>query len=575
MKKQASNAQQSKSSTKKAPSASSSAGATKAAVKVKTQARKSSARLANDAATANLLLELQEQKTLLELQRQQLAEIQSKLESSRSRYAAPDQDALVQHLTFDQKGIRGLLDSAPDATVVTDHAGTIRLVNAEAVKLFGYERAALTGQSVQRLLPGSPRMHQAKLHQAYLAVTKRMTVRRGMELTGRRQDGSLFAAEITLSPLRTPNGIFVISVIRDISEQARIRAEIQHARRFAESTLEAIPASIVALNTNGTILSINQAWAAFAAANGGSTKSCGIGANYFDVCAAAAVRGSDEAKRFALGIRAVINGTSPRFSMEYACHSPTEKRWFVAYVTPFAASGPRPVVVAHVDISELKRAEEQIKESLYGKEILLQEVHHRVKNNLQIIASLISLQADRLNDARQITVLNDMRDRVLAMALAHERLDPANNPTIIEFSEYTRSLLAHLWSGFGTAASRVRLKLEVPLTPMPVGSAIRAGLILNELVTNVLKHAFPNGRAGEMTVALEHDTAANRLCLRVHDNGVGIPPGCDWQQTPSLGLKLVSMLAHQMRGRVEVSHDSGTEFRVTFAVIEASSPEPP
>ena len=220
----------------------------------------------------------------------------------------------------------------------------------------------------------------------------------------------------------------------------------------------------------------------------------------------------------------------------------------------------------NLDISRIKQVEEQLMASLAEKEVLLKEVHHRVKNNLQVISSLISLQADCLVDAQLQGVLGDVRDRVKAMALVHEKLYQAETLARLDFAEYAISLLKNLWSSHSAANGNVHLNMFPAPLILPVEMAVPCGLILNELASNAIKHAFPGESGGEVTVTLEHDTATGAVCLRVRDNGVGLPADLDWRQSSTLGLRLVQMLAKQMRGTVQAGSGPGTEFQVNFKV---------
>jgi PAS domain S-box-containing protein len=222
------------------------------------------------------------------------------------------------------------------------------------------------------------------------------------------------------------------------------------------------------------------------------------------------------------------------------------------------------------DITDRKRAEQQLRESLAEKELLLREIHHRVKNNLQVISSLVSLQADALADPALREVFGEVRDRVRSMALVHEKLYESGGLAKLNFGTYAKSLTQSLWDAHGTAAGRVQLHLEVEPVALTVATAVPCGLILNELVSNALRHAFPAG-GGAVTVSLSREPAIGRLCLRVSDNGVGLPPGLDWRQSRSLGLRLVQMLTTQLQGTVETGPGPGTEFRVSFVAKEAEA----
>jgi two-component sensor histidine kinase/HAMP domain-containing protein len=215
------------------------------------------------------------------------------------------------------------------------------------------------------------------------------------------------------------------------------------------------------------------------------------------------------------------------------------------------------------EMEERKRAEEAIKASLREKEVLLKEIHHRVKNNMQVISSLVSLQADESQDAAMRDILRDVTHRVRSMAMVHEKLYQSVDLSRIEFAEYARSLLSYLWRAHGTAASGIRLALDLEPVSLSVNAAVPCGLILNELVGNALKHAFPGRAGGEVAVSLRGDPQGKvHLCVR--DNGMGLPAEFDWSQATSLGLRLIQMLAGQIHAGVEVSGHKGTEFTITF-----------
>ena len=208
--------------------------------------------------------------------------------------------------------------------------------------------------------------------------------------------------------------------------------------------------------------------------------------------------------------------------------------------------------------------EERLAASLREKEVLLREIHHRVKNNLQVISSLVDLQADLLQEPALRAVFAEMRDRVRSMALVHEKLYQSESLARVEFADYTRSLLTYLARAHGSSETAVALKLDLQPVSLPVQTAAPCGLILNELVTNAFKHAFRGRARGEITTALRSGPDG-RVCLRVSDDGVGLPAGLDWRQSRSLGLRLIHLLAGQLIATVEVRTDGGTEFTITLA----------
>ena len=232
------------------------------------------------------------------------------------------------------------------------------------------------------------------------------------------------------------------------------------------------------------------------------------------------------------------------------------------------------------DITERKRAEEQIKASLEEKEVLLREIHHRVKNNLQVIASLLNLQEKDIEDKRLNEVFNNCRDRIFAMALVHDKLYQSENLANINFGEYIEALANTLFQTYRITGN-IALKMDVEDVSLGIDSAIPCGLILNELISNSLKHAFPGDREGEIRIALHAEglrmearveaddgTASDsdgKITLIVSNNGVEFPEDLDFRNTESLGLQLVTLLAEdQLDGTIELDRSSGTAFKITF-----------
>ena len=216
-----------------------------------------------------------------------------------------------------------------------------------------------------------------------------------------------------------------------------------------------------------------------------------------------------------------------------------------------------------LDITERKQAEKHLKESVQEKEILLKEIHHRVKNNLQVISSLLNLQANRVTDARTLQALGDSQARVRSMALIHEKLYQSQSLARIDFGEYVKSLATDLFRSYQRNFKGIRLNVQVDEVTLGLDQAVSCGLILNELMTNALKYAFPDGRNGTIWVELRANSE-HVLSLRVADDGVGIPADVDVLKTDSLGLQLVNSLVGQLDGNLELERSNGTTFRISF-----------
>lgn len=219
------------------------------------------------------------------------------------------------------------------------------------------------------------------------------------------------------------------------------------------------------------------------------------------------------------------------------------------------------------DITERKRIEEDLRNSLDEKTALLKEVHHRVKNNLQIVASLLGLQSSRVGNSEIVDVLQDTRNRVRSMSLLHEMLYKSPNLARIDFGPYIRDLCGHLLLSYGSGVSMVRVEHRVSPIGLPLEQAVPCGLIVSELVSNALKHGYPDGRPGRVTVELFHNDDG-ALVLSVRDDGVGLPLELDLSNNATLGLQLVSRLAAQLGGRLKVDRPGpgGTAIGVVFPV---------
>jgi len=211
---------------------------------------------------------------------------------------------------------------------------------------------------------------------------------------------------------------------------------------------------------------------------------------------------------------------------------------------------------------ELRQSQARISQSLHEKETLLKEIHHRVKNNLQIIGSLLAWQAETLPDPGLRAPFEESIRRLRSMSLIHERLYQSDALGSMDFGGYTESLSNFLFRSY-EITGRIRIRVEADPCTLNIDTAVPCGLILNELISNALKHAFPDGHTGEVVVTLR-SVPGGRFCLGVHDDGVGLPEGFDPARTTSLGMQLVTSLTRQIKGTLTITRDRGTGFRIEF-----------
>ena len=228
--------------------------------------------------------------------------------------------------------------------------------------------------------------------------------------------------------------------------------------------------------------------------------------------------------------------------------------------------------------AELATANDALKRSLQEKEVLLKEIHHRVKNNLQIISSLLYLQSNHVADSRDVMAFKESQHRVASMALIHEKLYLSSDLASLDFTQYIEKLSLDLLRSYQVSQRQVTLEVDVVEVPLELDVAIPCGLIINELVSNSLKYAFPNGKQGTISVRLKYRgddgapivTAGEekervRLELLVSDDGIGIPEDFDTESSDTLGLVLVRTLVQQLDGDMILERNEGTTFRIQFS----------
>ncbi len=217
----------------------------------------------------------------------------------------------------------------------------------------------------------------------------------------------------------------------------------------------------------------------------------------------------------------------------------------------------------HSDITDRKKYENTIENSLKQKEMLLKEIHHRVKNNLQIISSLIKLQSSHVKDKEIHSMFAESQNRIRTMALIHEKLYRSSDISVIEFYDYIKNLVDNLYTTYGISIDRVKPVFEFRSIYLDIDTAIPCGLIINELVSNCLKYAFPALMKGTISINLVEKGSGEYL-MTIKDSGIGVPDDIDFHNSTSLGLKLVKILSEQLGGKVELIRGGGTEFRISF-----------
>jgi len=349
--------------------------------------------------------------------------------------------------------------------------------------------------------------------------------------------------------LRLTGEIIVSALQRKRTEYAVRRSELQY-----RTLIETSPDTIALLDTDFVIRMINPRGVLMAGVKSAADL---IGRRAFQLIAE---RDHQMITRLRADIRRmrIVKDVQLHLVRSDGVEFPAEVS--AAYTGPVGAETTGIIVIVR-DVTERNNAEAQIRQSLQEKEVLLKEVHHRVKNNMQVISSLLSLQGEQITDPAALTSFRDSQNRVRSMALVHEKLYRSESLASIDFSEYVKDLMASLKRSY--MLSDVDVNVQTDDLRLGVDTAIPCGLIINELVSNALKHAFKGRARGTVNVRINRN-GLGKTTVRVQDDGNGLPPDFNFRQSGSLGMQLVSMLTEQIGGSLDVDTSEGTCFTITF-----------
>jgi PAS domain S-box-containing protein len=237
------------------------------------------------------------------------------------------------------------------------------------------------------------------------------------------------------------------------------------------------------------------------------------------------------------------------------------KKWFSLYIYSFE-KGYFAVILE--DITDRKTRVKLLRESLKEKEVLIKEIHHRVKNNLQIITSLLTLEYNSIKDEEALVKFKESKERVMTIALIHENLYKSANLAYINIHEYIRKLTDIIYKSYYMSKKDIKLNIDAQDITLNVNICVPLGLIINEVMTNSLKYAFPEDK-GEIYINFRYDENENNYCISIKDNGVGIPKGVDLENPKTLGIELIKILASQLQGSIDIDTSVGTKYTIEFS----------
>jgi PAS domain S-box-containing protein len=542
---------------------------------------------------------------------------------SRRCAVAVDNARLYQQAREAEARLRHQLDvtttvmrSLGEGLYTLDQNGQLTFLNPAAEHLLGWTSADLLGQPMHNVIHGhDPDDQPVPTAQCrILEVLHSGTTVQGEEVFTHR-DGTSFPVAFTSSPIITAGEVVgAVVAFQDITARRRVEAEVEQRRRETEVLAQLAQTLSASLELDIVLqrvveaaqeLSGSERALIFLREPGADTivSRYQVGYPHMPYEGLRIEPGKGIGGQVLLTgrpLRTADYATDPRFSKDYLGSMWAGGRLAVItvpitigsrvegvlYVSnqdsrPFtegheavllrladhAATAIRNAQLYREAADELTRriqAEEALKASLREKEVLLKEIHHRVKNNLQIISSLLNLQSGYSEDPHLQAMFEDSQHRIQSMALIHEHLYQASDLARIDFGSYVRSLAAQLLRSYQHFCPRVTLSTNMAAVSLGIDQALSCGLLVNELMTNSLKHAFPHEQDGNISLALQVD--AYQVTLLVQDTGVGFPDDLDFRATDSLGLQLVCALTEQLGGTITLERHSGTLFRLTFPV---------
>ncbi|MBD2097778.1 PAS domain S-box protein [Trichocoleus sp. FACHB-591] len=429
-------------------------------------------------------------------------------------------------------------------------------VNQKLCDIVGYSRSELLNLTFQDIThPDDLAADLGHVHQILAGTISTFS----MEKRYICKDGSTNWVNLTVSLMReATQPKYFISVIEDISERRQAEAKLQKSLKELSDIKFALDqaAIVAATDQKGTINYVNDTFCELSQ----YSREELIGKNH------RLINSSYHDLDFFQNFWATISkGKVWKGEIKNRAKDGSYY-WVDTTIVPFLNEQSQPFQYLSIrfDITNRKQIEEDMRTSLREKEVLLKEIHHRVKNNLQIISSLLNLQAQYLNDSAALAIFRESQNRIESMALIHEKLYQSKDMARINASEYIYDLVTNLFYTYEINSEAIALKINIDEIWLGLDTAIPCGLIINELVLNALKHAFPKGHTGEICISFGLRDA-HHLMLVVSDTGVGLPRDLDYQNTDSLGLQLVNALTQQLEGVIEINQSNGVKFEIVFS----------
>jgi PAS domain S-box-containing protein len=465
----------------------------------------------------------------------------------------------LQQQMEELKRFRALLDHTNDIIFLLDlPSGRIVDINESTLKQLRYTRPEMLEMVITDIIPQyeSNKMRKLLIN---LQETGAAEGKKNITTTFLKKSGGQIPVEISISKVKFSKVLYAVMVSRDITERNEAQEALKQSEQKYRVLFESSPDFIALIDMEGKIIDINKSIGHIPL-----SKEELIGKTFTEI----GILPEDGSKHSEFVGKMLENGNTP---IELKIVDENGKIYFMESYTALLRKdkdNSAIQIIGH-DITRRKKAEKQIKQSLKEKEVLLKEIHHRVKNNLQIISSLLNLQQNSIGGEEALEVFKESQNRIKSMALIHEKLYQSEDLTRIDFPEYIRSLVYHLFKSYAVDYSVIQPLINVEDILFDIDISIPCGLIINEIVSNSLKYAFPDGKKGKIEIDLHIEGDKN--IIEISDNGIGIPEGLDIQNSDTLGLRLVNILVDQIDGKIELDNTNGTSIKIEFINVNSGS----
>ncbi len=447
---------------------------------------------------------------------------------------------------------RALIEASPTSIMAIKN-GSYIFTNPAGVKMLGYNTAneILNVPVLDTIAPVSQALVLERMKRL-AAAQENLPV----EIELLRPDGSTLWVESTSVPIQYEGEPAILVISQDVTARKQAEETMQQTQARLQSIMDNAPAYIYIVDLNHRYILINRMYEKLF-----DITSREIAGKSFDQFFP-----SENVAQAIAQNEQVITTKQPLTIEETVPIPGNQLRTALTIKFPvFERPGELSAVGGiTLDITELKQTTAKLEASLQEKEVLLKEIHHRVKNNMQVISSLLDLQSEFIDDPRVVQMLKDSRQRIHSMALVHEKLYRSQDLACIDFGDYVEELVEDLFTAYHHLAARVSPLIEVGNTFLTVEIAIPCGMIISELVSNALKYAFPQETEQENVLQVTFETNSTSHRLQVSDNGVGLPPKIKVEESGTLGLQLVHILTRQLHGDLEIHNINGTTFKITF-----------